>query len=127
MKAIVIDMAATARMLVGGSVLALAVFAFGVESSRAQNSPRPRQEIARNECAARAFTSYVTANDSLLQQQGAAPLPSVEMIIAQRRLQEQFCLQFARCQFPDPTNQMFALPYVAAFNSCLRDEAREQK
>jgi phosphopantetheinyl transferase len=108
------------------SALALGVFALNINTSRAQNSLQSRQEIARNECAQRAFTSYVTANNSLLQQQGAAPLQSVEMTIAQRRLQEQFCLQFARCLFPDPSNEAVVLPYTAAFGSCLRDEALEK-
>jgi hypothetical protein len=97
--------AVTKGMMIGGSAFALVMFAVNIKTSRAQNSPQTRQEIAGNECAQRAFTSYVTASNSLLQQQGAAPLQSVEMTIARRRLQEQYCLQFARYLFPDPTNQ----------------------
>ncbi len=116
------------RLLIAGSVLTLGIVALYIYTSGGQEpaAPPSRQEIAQNECAQRAFNDYIKADNSLLQQQGAAPLASVEMTIAQRRLQEQYCLQFARCQNPDPTNQLFALVYAATFDSCLRDEALEK-
>jgi hypothetical protein len=114
------------RIMICGALLAVGIFAVNVNTSRAQNSEQSRQETASNECTQRAFTSYIATNNLLLQQQGAAPLQSAEMTIAQRRLQEQFCLQFARCLFPDSTNQALVLPYTAAFDSCLRDEALEK-
>jgi hypothetical protein len=54
----------------------------------------------------------------------AYPTPSVETMITQRRLQEQYCLRFARCLY-DPNNRSLALPYRAAFDSCLQAEALE--
>jgi len=89
-------------------------------------STRTAQEIAQNACATAAFNEYNKSNLGLLLQQGTAPLMSVETIIAKRRLQEQFCSRFARCLVGDPNNLSLALPYSAAFSSCLRDEVLEQ-
>ena len=54
----------------------------------------------------------------------AYPIHSVETMITQLRLQEQYCLRFARCLY-DPNNQSLALLYRAAFDSCLQAEAPE--
>jgi len=67
-----------------------------------------------------AMTDYNKANLALMQQ--GTPLMSVEATIAQRRLQEQFCLRFVQCVLSDPSS----LPFIAAFDSCLSDEALEK-
>ena len=61
------------------------------------------QSPPKNECAMAAFTRYTMAKLALLQRKDAIPIPSVEVITDQRRLQEQFCLQFAQCIFPAQT------------------------
>ena len=88
----------------------LIIAALRVESAGAQNA-----------CATAAFADYNRANVALMQ--ANIPLMSVESIIAQRRLQEQYCLQFALCTIGDPANQSLRIPYSAAFSSCLRDVA----
>src|ERR1700738_1662665 len=47
------------------------------------------------DCATAAMTDYGKANDALVQQ--TATVMSVEATIAQRRLQEEYCLRFVRC------------------------------
>jgi hypothetical protein len=52
---------------------------------------------------------------------------SVEQVIAKRRLQEQYCLQFAKCVVVSNANsELVGLQFVSLFGSCLRDEALEQ-
>ena len=67
-----------------------------------------------------AMTDYKKANFALMQE--GMPLMSVEETIAQRRLQEQFCLRIVRCAFTDQSSPQF----MAAFDSCLSDEALEK-
>jgi hypothetical protein len=62
-----------------------------------------------------AFTPYSEALTPILQQLGANP--TVELMIAQRRLQEKYCLQVARCE-PDA-----AVLYAINFDKCLGIEA----
>jgi hypothetical protein len=42
-----------------------------------------------------------------------------------RRLQEQYCQRFARCLFDPGGDDVAALSYASAFDSCLRDETLE--
>ncbi len=83
---------------------------------------------ARKECSVAAMITYNKATLELLQQQQETKLfyPTIEMMVARRRLQEQFCLQFVQCNFPDVSNQTLAVEYSIAFDNCLRDEAREE-
>jgi len=86
------------------------------------------QQTVNNDCTQMALMDYNKAKLTLAQQE-AAGLPSqstIGIIMARRRLQEQFCLQFARCGFADPANQQFTLQYSLAFDACLRDEGREE-
>jgi hypothetical protein len=88
--------------------------------------PALAQESTQTACAMTAFNDYNKANLALMAQ--STPLMSVEATVAQRRLQEQYCLRVARCRVGDPTaNRSLALPYAAAFSSCLREEAKAQQ
>jgi hypothetical protein len=78
-----------------------------------------------NACGKAAFTDYNNKNLELSQSAGAFPLKTVETILAQRRLQEDFCLKFARCVVGDPAEQSLDIPFRAEFGSCLDDEAKE--
>jgi hypothetical protein len=78
-------------------------------AASAPQTPPAAQDAAQTACAVAAFNSYNQANLALLQ--AAQPLRSVESIVAQRRLQEQFCLRFARCAFGDPTNPSLNVKY----------------
>jgi hypothetical protein len=102
----------------------LSVLAFKAIPIKRPSIPPTAQQIAQKECAVQAYTYYIKTNLVLLQQQAAAP--SVENTVAERRLQEQYCLQFARCLFPEPTSQLIALQHAIAFDGCLRDEVLEK-
>ena len=85
-------------------------------------APVKAQE-APKDCAVAALTEYNRANLALLTQ---SPLMSIESTIAQRRLQEHYCLQFATCVVGSPDSSVKQLQYNAAFDSCLQDEALEK-
>ena len=69
----------------------------------------------QNVCGVAATTDYTKANLALMQQ--SSPAMSVEATIAQRRLEEEFCLRFVRCVL---------VRFTSAFETCLRDEALEK-
>ena len=71
-------------------------------------------------CLAAALDEYNAALLRLLQDN--EPL-SVTKQIAQRRLQEAYCLRIARCRMIEPSTQ--PLEYTATFSACLRDETLE--
>jgi hypothetical protein len=58
-----------------------------------------KKERTEDACVTAAMTDYVKANDALVQQ--TATVMSVEATIAQRRLQEEYCLRFVRCSLDD--------------------------
>ena len=93
-----------------------------------KSSPAPAsiaEQVAQNQCATQTFTSYNNATLALFQQNGVGP--SVQQIIGERRLQEQFCAQFAKCVLvPNANSQLVSLEYAASFASCLKDEALEE-
>lgn len=76
-----------------------------------------------NECALIPFKNYIAAKFSLSQER---LYPPVESEIAERRLEEQYCLQFAQCQLPDKTSQTNTIAFSAVFSACLRNEALEK-
>jgi hypothetical protein len=73
-------------------------------------------------CLTSVFSGYNKLNLAILLQNG--PTMSVEATIAQRRLQEQYCLQVARCLAGDPSVR--SIEYAVEFSSCLQDEALEK-
>jgi hypothetical protein len=85
----------------------------------AHAQPTPHQDEVKA-CGVAAMTDYNKANLALMQQ--GTPLMSVEATIAQRRLEEEFCLRLVRCVLTDQTS----LQFIAAFDSCLSDEALEK-
>jgi hypothetical protein len=87
-------------------------------AAHAQGAPQPRS--LENACSVAAMTDYTKSNLALLQQ--GTPLMSVEALVAQRRLQEQFCMRFVSCVVRDPSS----LRFMSAFDSCLKDESLEK-
>jgi hypothetical protein len=68
-------------------------------------------------CLETALRDYMTANTAVVAQ-----IPRlIEATIAQRRLQEGYCLQVVRCKGWAPSSMDAAV----TFSSCLDDEARE--
>ncbi|HXP04155.1 MAG TPA: hypothetical protein VN808_08545 [Stellaceae bacterium] len=95
-------------------------------SRQGKHPPTPTaREVAQNQCATVAMTAYIREKAALLQQPSPVVVPTVEQIIAGRRLQEQFCVQFAKCLATGDSAQLVAV-YSAMFSSCLRDEALEE-
>lgn len=78
-------------------------------------------EDRRVACASAAFERYTTANVALLTSQSAM---TPEALLQQRRLQEAYCAYFARCSVIGIDPNSAAIPYFAAFASCLKDEAK---
>ncbi len=64
---------------------------------------------------------YVAANSAILS--SSAPVMSVELLIQQRRLEEQFCRRFVNCAV---TGAPESIQFATAFSSCLREEAMEK-
>ncbi|MGD9540805.1 hypothetical protein [Methylocystis sp.] len=78
----------------------------------------------RNACRVAALTDYTQANQALLTK---SDLPmTVETTIAQRRLQERYCLSAAQCQLASMPPQQTTVALDVAFSRCLRDEAMEK-
>ena len=103
----------------------VAIWRAGVLSKGPGLSPTAR-DVAQNQCAYGAFINYQKAQIALGQQQGSQPLRSVDQVIARRRLQEQFCFQFARCTLPVGTPEARSLALETLFSTCLRDEVLEE-
>jgi hypothetical protein len=76
------------------------------------------------ECMVAAFTDYNRANLALLTKSDL--LMTVETIITQRRLQEQYCLRVAKCHLAGLPPQHTTMALDVAFSGCLRDEAMEK-
>jgi hypothetical protein len=93
-----------------------------VTTAQAQNAPQPSgpQDEAQKTCGVAAMADYARENLALMHQETL--LMPVEATIAQRRLEEQYCLRFVRCVLNDESTPQFA----AAFDSCLSDEALEK-
>jgi hypothetical protein len=98
-------------MLMAITLSALATLAMAESDSKKEQTEN---------CATAAMTDYVKANDALVQQ--TATVMSVEATIAQRRLQEDYCLRFVRCSLSDQNSAIFRVQ----FDSCLKDEALEK-
>jgi hypothetical protein len=81
------------------------------------------QTDARTSCATAAVTDYNKANLALMDQKDGL-LMSPESLIAQRRLEEQYCLRLTRCLLGDAPSNVLA--YRTEFSSCLQDESLEK-
>ena len=76
-----------------------------------------RGDEKESACKDATIMDYDKANLALMQQ--GTPVMPFEATIAQRRLEEEFCLHLVRCAFTDPSS----LQFRSAFDSCLRNEA----
>ena len=77
-------------------------------------------ERIQNACTVAAAVEYNQA--SFVLRQAPAELMTVEAMVSQRRLQEQYCLEYVKCILGEPET----VRYQAAFSSCLREETLEQ-
>ncbi|MGA9598667.1 MAG: hypothetical protein WBS22_00105 [Methylocystis sp.] len=75
-------------------------------------------------CRAAALIAY---NDANLKLMASAGVPmAMDAIIAQRRLQEQYCAGIARCHSLTLPKQQSTMVFDMDFDNCLRDEAMEK-
>jgi hypothetical protein len=101
-------------------------------SSHPQTQQNQKSKIACNRFinhrfanTSRTTNKYNRENLAILQT--AAPVLSVEALIAQRRLEERYCLQVAQCLVPDLSAATQLIPFEVEFSKCLRDEAAEKE
>jgi hypothetical protein len=94
----------------------------GDDAKTAQSNP------TRDACVSAAATAYLTANAALVSRATSTGLMSIEDVIAQRRLQESYCKQFAGCIAVNisPNPSLSDMTNRAMFASCLDDEAKEK-
>ena len=116
------------RYVLGAAILIiLLIFAVKlIPTHKTKSTTHPAaKQVAENECAQQIYTKYVKDKFALLQSRGN--VPSVDDIITERRLEEQFCLQFIRCfQTAQTTDTSLSdMDNAVKFNICLRDEALE--
>lgn len=77
---------------------------------------------ATTECMTKAFTEY-NANNIAIYASTDLPLPP-EKVVAQRRLEEQYCARVAICLASKyQNNRLLVSTY---FSDCLQDEAEEK-
>jgi hypothetical protein len=89
----------------------------------------PSARAPQNECAEAAFKKYIQAGLALSEKELAALAalrPTMQLTIARRRLQEDFCAEFTSCVMTDVPPEAAALRRSLAFDTCLRDEVLEE-
>jgi hypothetical protein len=89
-----------------------------VTAGQAPSDGPASQAETQKACEVAAITDYLKAKSLLLQH-------SVQQIIEQRRLEEQYCLRSVRCGFRegiDSDHSLLSLQLASLFNSCLRDD-----
>jgi hypothetical protein len=67
-------------------------------------------------------------NKALLALHEQTGIKSVEAEIAERRLEEQYCLERTKCEMQtvDASVPWFQMAFASMFGECLRDEAEEK-
>jgi hypothetical protein len=118
------------NIIIGGIIAVVAVALIWMKLGPAQKQtrrPLTSREVAQNECSVEAFKRYLQNQLILDGTNSSEPLSflSMEKILARRRLQEQFCLEFVRCNPQTPTSGLDARVQAAMLDSCLRDETLE--
>jgi hypothetical protein len=115
---------AAAAVLIGGSLLAVAVF----DRPKPVHTPTP-QELARYQCADKLMAEEPEAANARAKaeiQAGHAPETTIGSVLEERRSAEHRCLRLAQCLGPagaDLTQQDVAL----FFQSCVRDGAADDE
>jgi hypothetical protein len=86
----------------------------------AQQSTGRVSDDTKMACGVAAKTDYIKQDLALTKQE--MPTMSVEATIAQRRLEEQYCLRLTRCFLSDEAS----LGFKEAFQSCIHDRDLEK-
>ena len=85
---------------------------------------KPRDSTIVN-CEVVAFQEYSAANLALLQ--ASIPL-TVEGVLAQRRLEERYCIKVAQCDLAanSPQSPLFPIVFGSVVSGCLNDIAKDR-
>ena len=116
--------------LVGVAVLAAA--GYGAYSYFKPHKAKPsptRAEIAQNKCLEAPYLTYIKGVGALAKQSSdllGKLQPTTAVTIAKRRLQEDFCQQFAACVVKGNQRRTAALEASLSFKKCLMDEAKQE-
>jgi hypothetical protein len=103
------------------------LLALSPASAMAQSNAKGQISDAQMACAAAATKSYLNANMELVLRATASGLMSVDDTIAQRRLVEGYCKQWAACLVSSAPENFRETVYRATFSACLNNEAKEDE
>jgi hypothetical protein len=78
-------------------------------------------------CLTEVMTNHVKAKADFYASRGAIPSLTIDFYMTQRRLEETYCMQYARCvvTFTKPLGNLADVVADTQLASCLADEASE--
>jgi hypothetical protein len=110
------------------AIIAVGIMIFLVGSYLSRPEAKTKSLSPTNKCAEMVLQNYLRLGITLSNRQMEAELnraSTIDFILAKRRLEEDFCMKFAKCNLIGISEDMIALVYSTEFYSCLRDEATE--
>ena len=107
-----------------------AIAAIAATSSAMAETPQDKELRA---CLTAAYTKHLQAKTALFSSmgresgKGGIPQFTIDFYMSQRRLDETYCLEYARCTvvFTKPPAELAGVIAGTQFSSCLADEAKE--
>jgi hypothetical protein len=112
------------RKLVRQSLQAIAVLVATSSGATAGDAKTAQSDAAA--CVSAVATAYLTANAAFVLRATSNGLMSIEDVIAQRRLQEAYCRQYAGCLSASVSPDFSDTANRAVFASCLDNEAKQK-
>ena len=108
----------------------LTMAAIAAASSAMAETPQDKELRA---CLTAAYTKHLQAKNALFSSmgheigKGGMPQLTIDFYMSQRRLDETYCLEYARCAvaFTNPAAELSGVIAGTQFASCLADEANE--
>ena len=89
-----------------------------VTAAHAQQPSGGPSDDTKMACGVAAKADYIKEDLALMKQE----TPTVEVTIAHRRLEEQYCLRLTRCFLADETS----IRFKETFQSCIHDQDLEK-
>jgi hypothetical protein len=117
------------QWIIAAAIAATFVGGFYLKSWPSKEAPSKEPETLAQKCAISASMNYVRLRALLSIKENEAMLlnaTTVDLQISQRRLEEDYCLQVARCRLLDLPAQTGNMAYSAMFSSCLDDEEKQR-
>jgi hypothetical protein len=104
----------------------LTIVAVAVTPSATAATPQEKELLA---CLTAAATKHLQAKTALLSNVGKDRLTqlTVDFYMSRRRIDETYCLEYARCNvvFTKPSAELAGIVAGTQFASCLAEEAKE--